>query len=269
MRRVALIVSVAVAIAACILWWRAASENRAAEARIAVLEAERAALRSAHPAAGGVTEPPPEEKRTSPAPAAPNTIRVPAPVDAAGYLKAIDELRAQIAQLHKDLSAAREEAARSAAQATVLQGEQAKLQAALAESRDDLLAARRATEALQAENKVKSDRIARAETEEKLARERLAKAEAVSAQASSGSREIEDLNRRRETYLNNLLRRFREVSDLYRNFALNAQTREGAGPVLNAGDLSRIQSTIQSAEDDLRQLQALNARAAQIGRTKP
>jgi len=47
---------------------------------------------------------------------------------------------------------------------------------------------------------------------------------------------------------------------------LAAQTRDTPATGLQAGDLSRIQTTIQQAEDDLRQLQTLNARVAQLAR---
>lgn len=75
--------------------------------------------------------------------------------------------------------------------------------------------------------------------------------------------EADDLYRRREMYLSNILRRYREVTDLYR--MLNQQfanPRDGAAPANN--DLSRVQNAIYQAEDDMRQLQGLNSQAARL-----
>jgi hypothetical protein len=122
------------------------------------------------------------------------------------------------------------------------------------------------TEAVQAELRAKAERLLKAETSEKLLQERSARAEAAAAKVVVSTKELEDLNRRREAFLTTILRRFREVNDLYRNFTLAAQTRDTPATGLQAGDLSRIQTTIQQAEDDLRQLQTLNARVAQLAR---
>jgi hypothetical protein len=121
---------------------------------------------------------------------------------------------------------------------------------------------------LDSELKAKNARILRAETAEKLAQEKLAKAEAAAAQAGRGSAELEDINRRREVYLSSLLRRFREVSDLYRTLSLDLQNREQIAAGTQAGDLSRILNSVQQAEDDLRQLQNLNSRAARLTQKK-
>ena len=240
--------------------WRSEQGRRAALDRVAQLEGQRAA-----PAVEPVAAP---ETAAAPVVAAGGTrvVRVPTGTDPVPYINTIDELREQIKEQAKALSEARDAGVRAETATATEAADGKKLKAQLDELRDDMQAARRMGEALQAELRAKSDRLVKVETSEKLMKERLARAESSVAKSVGSSKEIEDLNRRREAYLTALLRRYREVSDLYRNFTLNAQTRETPGAGLQAGDLSRIQTAIQQAEDDLRQLQALNARMAQLAR---
>ncbi len=72
------------------------------------------------------------------------------------------------------------------------------------------------------------------------------------------SDDFDDLNRRRDQYMTNVLRRYREVTDLYRTLSLRQE-----GP---RDDLSRIQNAISLAEEDMRQLQSLNAQARRLQR---
>ena len=239
--------------------WRSEQGRRAAVDRIAQLEG-RLAIPTVAPI-------PAAETAASPVPAAAQTrvVRVPTGTDPVPYIQTIDELRDLLKEQTKALSAARDAVARAENLVLSEAAEGKKLHAQLDELREDVQAARRLGEALQTELRAKSERLVKVETSEKLSQERLARAESVAAKAPVVSKEIEDLNRRREAFLTALLRRYREVTDLYRNFTLNAETHAGG---LQAGDLSRIQTAIQHAEDDLRQLQALNARMAQLARAK-
>jgi len=124
------------------------------------------------------------------------------------------------------------------------------------------------SEALDTELKFKAQRLIQVETSEKLLQEKLSKAELAAKRVVVVSKDVEDLNRRREATLLTLERRYRDVTDLYRNFSLSMQTRENPGQGLQAGDLSRIQTALQQAEEELRQLRSLNARVAELGRGK-
>lgn len=247
------------------LWWRAEQGRRGAEERIAQLDAAWKAKLAAANTTSGPAEPEDEQGESS---QSPQVVRVPTGTDPAPYIRTIDELREQVSSLGKDLSTAKDELARAEARITAEVAEQKKGKAESDDLREDARAARRVSDAVQAELKAKSERLIKAEASENLMRERLRTAEEASTKISSSVKELEDLNRRREAYLTTLLRRYREVSDLYRNFALNAQTRESPAAGLQAGDLSRIQSAMQQAEDDLRQMQALSARMAQLARVK-
>lgn len=249
---------------AMVMWWRAETGRRQAQERVTQLEA----LAGRPPT---TPEPPTSIAESAPAPVAAKEtriVRVPTGTDPVQYLQTIDELRDHLREQAKELSAARDSAARAEAGLEAEAAEARRLKAQLEEIREDMQAARRLSEALQAELKVKTDRLIRAETAEKVMQERVARTQSAAAKVAGESKEIEDLNRRREAFLATLMRRYREVGDLYRNFTLNAQTRETPTAGLQAGDLSRIQAAIQQAEDDLRQLQALNARAAQLARAK-
>lgn len=250
------------AVIAAGFWWRAEQDRRVAWSRVAQLEGQRKAS-TAEPV-------PAPEAAEEPATAATQTrvVRVPTGSDPVPYLKTIDELREHLKEQAKALSTARDAAARAEAALGSQDAEAKKLRSQMDDLREDVQAARRVGEALQAELQAKSDRLVKVETSEKLMQDRLARAESAAGKVAGISKEIEDINRRREAFLTTLLRRYREVSDLYRNFTLNVQTRETPGAGLQAGDLSRIQTAIQQAEDDLRQLQALNARMAQLARVK-
>jgi chromosome segregation ATPase len=76
-------------------------------------------------------------------------------------------------------------------------------------------------------------------------------------------RELEEINRRRETYFTSILRRYKEVTEQYRALATRLESaRDNVAPP--GPELSRIQAAVASAEEDLRQLATLNAQAARI-----
>jgi len=78
---------------------------------------------------------------------------------------------------------------------------------------------------------------------------------------------LQDLNRRRESYLNSILRRYRDVLGQLHAMGsvLDSSRDQSAGPVSNAA-LARIESTISLAEDDMRQLSDVNGRALEAER---
>ncbi|MSV27372.1 MAG: hypothetical protein EXQ52_01295 [Bryobacterales bacterium] len=263
MRKLPLFVLGCAAVAAVVLWQRAEQQYSQARQRVAALEAELsrvprspAPLPSAGPAATDAA-PPPETK----------IVRVPTGADAAEYIKIIEELRGRVAALDREIGVAREEAERAEVKAETESGGRGKLAAQVEDLKEDLQVARRISTALEAELRVKSDRLVQAETAGKLATERQTRAESAVRGPAAMSREIEDLNRRREVLVTSLQRRYREVTDTFRAISLNLQNREQSGSGVQAGDLSRVQSSIQQADDDMRQLQGLNARIAQLTRS--
>jgi len=138
--------------------------------------------------------------------------------------------------------------------------ENRKLQAAGEEGRESLASTRRVVDAMEAELKTKSDRIAQLETAARKLREENVAAAQKSQQWPALVRDLEDINRRRENTLAQLQRRYRDLTDQFRSLAVRLDNqRDNPAPL--TPDLSRIQTTVQSAEEDLRQIVNLNTQA--------
>jgi len=76
---------------------------------------------------------------------------------------------------------------------------------------------------------------------------------------------LEDLNRRRDGYIASILRRYRDLTEQFRAMSgVLASSRDQNSGALSESGLTRIQSAISQADDDLRQLNDLNSRAAQV-----
>lgn len=77
------------------------------------------------------------------------------------------------------------------------------------------------------------------------------------------SEDLEDLARRREVYMANILGRYREATDSLRTLGLQLENRTEEAPI-GRTDISRIQSALSSADEDMRQLRALSTRSRQL-----
>lgn len=140
-----------------------------------------------------------------------------------------------------------------------------RLSASEADLKDNLSSANRLVEALQNELKAKSERVIQLEVASRKLRDQSAVESARIAQLGQLSAEWQELHRRRETLLNGILRRYKEVTDQYRGLAGLLENRAHAeGPAVSGTDVARIQNSIEQAEDDLRQLNALNAQAVRL-----
>jgi hypothetical protein len=109
--------------------------------------------------------------------------------------------------------------------------------------------------ALQAEAKARDERLVEVQAANRILRQRGEEGPARLAPMLEAAAELEELSRRREATLNNILRRYREVTDLYRNMTLEQPQETG---------ISRIQNAISLAEEDIRQLQTLNAQSSRV-----
>ena len=129
--------------------------------------------------------------------------------------------------------------------------------------REDLDSARRLVAATDAELKTKAARVSQLESDVRKAREDVVAASQKSTQAAALANELFDINRRRENVITSLQRRYREMTDVLRALAVRLDTQRDSVATA-APDISRMQSTAQSAEDDLRQLSNLNTQAQRI-----
>lgn len=221
------------------------------EGQLAKLQSERDALRQAQglPPAAPVVLPKPVPAAAEPShePAASNDsarLLEERTSELAEARKANEGLEAQVKQLEARVQALTQDAERLAA------GEK--------QLREQMESATARAASLEAELKARDERLQKAELSIRDLRQQTDDRGRRSAVLTKISDDFDDLNRRRDQYMTNVLRRYREVTDLYRTLSLRQE-----GP---RDDLSRIQNAISLAEEDMRQLQSLNAQARRLQR---
>ena len=249
--------------AAAWLAWRAAQQS----ARVTALMDENRALaaragQSAPPA--GILTPPPAaplgEPRRQPAPL---PGRTPEPAPPAEDQRALETVRARLTAATQSLDELKNRLAETESSVARLTEENLRVRENEQELREKLNSAERILDAVRAELKSKSDRIFSMEISARTILEENRKVEDRLSTVSKTSQELQDLQRRRDVYLTSILRRYRELTDLYRGLAVRLE-RGSDSATLAAGDLSRIQQAINMTDEDLRQLNTLNAQAQQL-----
>lgn len=131
-----------------------------------------------------------------------------------------------------------------------------------------LASANRVIETMQEELKSNSARLVRLETQNRSLNERDREAQKKLSRSGELLRDLETVQRRQEALLTGILQRYREVNDQLRSSALRRSNTDEREPASGL-DLSRIENIVSLAEEDLRQLQSLNARAARIRNELP
>jgi chromosome segregation ATPase len=243
---------------------RHAQQRSELEGKIALLEGEIQKLR-ASASAPAVPAPAPEQQ---PEPRAQDTES----------RAALESLRVdsehRITQLQDELKLAFSRADKSDlraqqldAQLNELTAENKRLTASEREVSEELSRANRVVNALEAELKGRNERMVQLE----VANAKLKEAQGADAQRANElaklAQDLQEVHRRREVYLTSLLRRYREVTDQYRSLsAVGDPRRDGESESVNSADIARIQQAISMAEDDLRQVNSLNAQAIRIQR---
>jgi chromosome segregation ATPase len=189
--------------------------------------------------------------------------------------KALADRDAQIAQLRAELTAAKGQLSRVEEKVSAFDEERRqsiataneRFSTAQADWQAHLNEVSRQLQSAQAEAKSSRDRLAELEKSTAQLKE---DAKLVSGRTAENARLLEtlqDLNRRRDGFLTSVIRRYRDVTSQFRAMSGMLDGSHDQQPNAFAGTaLSRIQSTIASAEDDLRQLNELNAQARQVER---
>jgi chromosome segregation ATPase len=171
------------------------------------------------------------------------------------------------AQLKEDLAQARARISELESQVLSLQADRASLaqqreqEAAASEvsCRTRMADAQTALESVQAELKAAQQRAALFEAEnENLRKAQAAPSKVAARSGSSPEGDLDELSRRRDTYLKSVIRRYREIDNEYR--ALLRDPQQGQGPRANDPAVFHIQSVLAQAEDDLRQIDSLTAK---------
>jgi chromosome segregation ATPase len=179
---------------------------------------------------------------------------------------------AEIATLESQLSDARAESIRQRQRAETLDEEQHKAaeaanaryataqadwQTRLDSLTQQLETAHAAAEAARGRAAALEANLAKQTTDQSATQAKLAEARRLLAS-------LEDLNRRRSTYIDSLQRRYRDVlGQLHAIGNVLDASRDRNSSVVSDAALARIENTITLAEDDMRQLGDVNGRAAQ------
>jgi len=143
--------------------------------------------------------------------------------------------------------------------------ENRRLSAAGDELKRNLVDANQTIDNIRAELKTAADRITQLENTSAKVNQDAAAGKQSAAQMKQNVSDLEGIFRRREMYLNNILRRYKEVTEQYRALSgvLDSRRDRDAAPV-NGTEISRIQNTIALAEEDFKQINTLNVQASRL-----
>jgi len=258
------LLSLAVAIAAIVivrqsLRLAAYERQHAADAR--ALDAMRRAIRQGQARA---QMPPPQFSEARPAVASsrPEAAENPELSASAGAMqqlsRELQEAQASIARLQAQLQEAGQARQEAMAAAEDLQKRERELREQFDSTRQQLDAAR-------AESQAARERAAGLEADNAKMKNESGARGAQATELRKALATLADLDRRRDSYLTSIIRRYREITDQFRTVAGTLDSSRGAESVSSSGAaLSRIQNAISLAEDDMRRLNELNAQAHQL-----
>jgi DNA repair exonuclease SbcCD ATPase subunit len=179
----------------------------------------------------------------------------------------MDQLRASLAEAKAALGQLETQVSDLQAQIQHANQENSKLSAEAARLEEKQTEAARIADQAQAQLKTSQDTITQLEATNAKLRQANAAAVPQNLQTAQLVSELQEISRRREVYLNSIIRRYRELTEQYRAMTgVLDSRRDREGSPVSAVELSRIQSTIAMAEEDLRQIGSLNAQALRIER---
>jgi len=234
------------------------SANRDLRGRVSQLEAESAELREKLAAQGIEVAP----SRSAPA------VKSEATTSYLETVRMLAQVQGKLASANSAITDLQEKTREMEASIAKLSDENRRLSAESAEFKENLASSTRVVQAMEAELKSKAERVMELEAAVRRARDESASASQKGAQVAPVLKELDDINRRRENTLTSLQRRYRDLTDQYRALAVRLDTQRD-NPTTLTTDVSRIQSTVQSAEDELRQLIALNTLAQRAAQKLP
>ncbi len=166
-------------------------------------------------------------------------------------------LQESLAQSTADVARLEERISDLQSRADASAAENRRLTAVAEADKKGLAAANQAMETIRAEQKTTSERLAQLEIASAKWKQDSASAKQSAAQNDKTISDLEDVLRRREMYLANILRRYRDLTEQYR--AVSVGSTAAASP-----ETSRIQNAIALTEEDLRQIRALDVQAQRL-----
>ena len=252
-RWVVLVMVLAVGAAATALWEIHA--NREQAARLAQLSAEiersRKTVAELHGAANAPAGAP------APARASKSATN---PEDAI----TLQRMRLSLAEANASIARLESRADDAEAQIRNLSLENKRLAGSETDLKENLASANQTVDALQKELKSSRDRVTQVEIVYQKLRDQSGGDTQKITQLQQLATELQGIHQRREVYLNSILRRYKQITEQYRSMAGVLQTQRTDAPATGSGDLARIQDSIAMAEEDMRQLNNLNAQALLI-----
>jgi DNA repair exonuclease SbcCD ATPase subunit len=176
----------------------------------------------------------------------------------------IQRLKLSLADANSSVARQESRADEADAQLQNLRLENKRLAGSEADLKENLAAANQLVDTLQKELKGNRDHV----TQVEIAYQKLRDQSGGDAQKLAGLQqlagELQDIQQRREGYLNGILRRYKQITEQYRSIAGVLQAQRTDGPTTGSADLARIQDSIAMAEEDFRQLTNLDAQARLI-----
>ncbi len=245
-----------------VLYTRTSSEQAA---RLARLEAENRDLRNHSNALAQEMQSLRQGAPAAPTPSGESAPRERRP-ETYGNLdqaRLLIQFREKLASANTTIRSLEERVQQLEAQIENITEDNKRLAASEAELKEKIGSTGRILEAVQTELKGKDDRVAQLKTLNDRLRQDNRAANDKLAQMPRLVQDLEELDRRRETYLSSILRRYRDVTDQYRAIASRLENPADAAAPAGA-ELGRIQNSISMAEEDLRQLSNLNAQANRL-----
>jgi len=263
------IICAALAGAGNVIFWQARMISRV-QAQLASRASENAELERR---VDQLTRARAEQAPAAPKSAAPRLAPSDAGISGAEALSASEQ---RAAHLRDSLAEANAEITRLQARTSDLQtqvenaaADNRSLTAAAEASKEGLADAQETVETVRAELQANSARIKQLENSNARLKEDAATARQSTAPAQQIISDLEGIFRRRETHLNNILRRYREITEQYRAMSGVMDSQRDRGVATSAAEISRIQNSISLAEEDLKQINVLNAQAALLERKLP
>jgi hypothetical protein len=205
-----------------------------------------------------------------PAPRTRQPNAIPAAPDSSVAEEPAIRLRESLAQSTAETARLEARVAELQSQIETASAENRRLSAAGEELKKNLSDANQTIDNVRAQLKSDNDRITQLENAAAKANQDSGAGKQAAAQAKQNVSDLEGIFRRREMYLNNILRRYKEVTEQYRSLSgvLDSRRDRDAAPV-NGTEISRIQNTIALAEEDLKQINALSVQASHIEKKLP
>jgi DNA repair exonuclease SbcCD ATPase subunit len=219
---------------------------------------------SATPTAPAASEPAPAPSSTMPRPprSAPEALAV--------AEQRVRELQASLAQSNSDVARIEARTSDLQSRADAAAAENHRMSVEQESGVRDLAAANQAIETLRAELKTTTGRLAQLETDNARSKQDGASAKQSATQLDQTVSDLEDVFRRREMYLSNILRRYREITEQYRSLSgVMDSRRDRPSAPASSPEISHIQNAITLTEEDLRQIHALDAQAERLEKKLP